>query len=164
MWYDPKIIKYPCNSETGNPSQEDLLKIMDEVPQYTYIAICDYLAEVIRRDETININSIEEKYYSHPVETTWQTHYLTSYYFLAYYYYKHKLDPSKAIKYVQLSLLERASYDSASALLVRFYIEGFGTKPNLEKAKEIWKKVKEEINAWPYKFEIHPYSVFNMEL
>ena len=164
MWYDPRVIKYPVNSETGNPSQEDLLKIMDEVPQYTYIAICDYLAEVIRRDETININSIEEKYYSHPVETAWQTHYLTSYYFLAYYYYKHKLDPNKAIKYVQLSLLERASYDSASALLARFYIEGFGVLKNENTAKKIWLKAKEEINTWPHKFEIHDYSVFNMEL
>jgi len=164
MWYDPKVIKYPCNNETGNPSQEDLLKIMDEVPQYTYIAICDYLAEVIRRDETININLIEEKYYSHPVETAWQTHYLTSYYFLAYYYYKHKLDPNKAIKYIQLSLLERASYDSASALLVRFYLEGFGVPVNKKKAKEIWLKARKEIETFPYRIEIHLYSVFNMEL
>ena len=164
MWYDPKIIKYPSNSETGNPSQEDLLKIMDEVPQYTYIAICDYLAEVIRRDETIDINLIEEKYYSHPVETAWQTHYLTSYYFLAYYYYKHKLDANKAIKYVQLSLLERASYDSASALLVRFYIEGFGVPKNENTAKKIWLKARKEIKTFPYRFEIHPYSVFRMEL
>lgn len=71
-----KKIKYPRNRETGNPSQEDLLKITDEVPEYTYIAISDYL----------------------------------------------------------------------------------------EKTKEVWKKAKEEINTWPYKFEIHDYSVFDMEL
>ncbi len=42
VWYDPEKIKYPRNSETGVPSQDDLLKIMDEVPEYRYIAIVDY--------------------------------------------------------------------------------------------------------------------------
>lgn len=164
MWYDPKKIKYPRNRETGNPSQEDLLKIMDEVPEYTYIAICDYLKEAIRRDEVVDIEELERKYYMHPVESAWQTHYLTSFYFLAYYHYRHNLYPLKAMDYLHMALQERASYDSSCALLIRFYIEGFGVKPNLEKAKEIWKKAKEEINTWPYKFEIHDYSVFNMEL
>ena len=102
MWYDKRAIKYPTNSETGIPSQEDLLKIMDEVPEYRYIAICDYLAEVIRRDETINIEELEKKYYSHPVETCEQKHYFTSYYFLAYYYFKHDLYPMKATTEVEI--------------------------------------------------------------
>ena len=164
MWYDPKKIKYPLNSETGVPSQDDLLKIMDEVPEYRYIAIVDYLIEVIRRDETINIELIEEKYYTHPVESNWQSHYLTSYYFLAYYYYKHNLSPLKAMDYLHLALLERCSYDSASALLVRFYLEGFGVPVSKKKAKEIWSKARKEIETFPYRIEIHNYSVFNMEL
>ena len=164
MWYDPKKIKYPMNTETGMPSQENLLKIMDEVPEYTYIALCDYLDEVIRRDETIEIESLEKKYYSRPIESAWQTHYLTSYYFLAFYYYKHNLYPFKAMDYLHLALLERCSYDSASALLVRFYLEGFGVPVNKKKAKEIWLNARKEIESFPYRFEIHNYSVFNMEL
>ena len=164
MWYNPKIIKYPLNSETGIPSQEDLLKIMDEVPEYTYTAICDYLSEAIRKDEELDIESLEKKYYSHPVDTSKQSNYLVSYYFLAYYYYKCNLSPLKAMDYLHMALQERTSYDSSCALLIRFYVEGFGVEPNLNKAKEIWKKAREEINTWPYKIEIHDYSVFNMEL
>lgn len=163
MWYDPRVIKYPVNSETGIPSQEDLLKIMDEVPEYRYIAICDYLCEVIRRDETIDIERIENNYYSHPVDTCIQKHYLTSYYFLAYYLFKHNLYPMKAMDYVHMALQEKASYDSSSALLVKFYMYGFGVKQNESKAKEIWLKARKEIASWPHRYEIHYLSVFNME-
>ena len=164
MWYDPKIIKYPRNIETGIPSHGDLLKIMDEFPEYRYFAITDYIDEAIKRNEQIDIASIEDKYYSHPVDTCSIKYYLVSYYYLAYYYYINKLNPQKAVEYLKLALLDAISYDSASALLIRFYLEGYGVERNESKAKGIWKKAREEISSWPRKFEIHPYSVFNMEL
>lgn len=164
MWYDSRVIKYPRNRETGIPSQGDLLKIMDEFPEYRYFAIADYIDEAIKRNKQIDIASIEDKYYSHPVDTCSFKYYLVSYYYLAYYYYINKLNPQKAAEYLKLALLDAISYDSASALLIRFYLEGCGVKRSKTKAKKIWLKAREEINSWPHKYEIHPYSVFRMEL
>lgn len=164
MWYDPKIIKYPVNSESGIPSQEDLLKIMEEIPSYKYTALCDYLAEVIRRDETINIENLEDKYYRRPVNTSKDANYLMSYFFLAYYYYKHDLYPCTAMDYLHLALLEQSSYDSASALLALFYMEGFGVKENMDKAKEIIFRARKEIDSWPMKYDIFHLSVYQFEL
>ena len=163
MWYDKNVIKYPLNSETGTPSLEDLRKIMEEIPEYRYIAICDYLSEAIRRGEAIDIEQLENKYYSHPVDTCTQKHYLTSYYFLAYYYFKNDLYPLKAMDYIHMALQEKASYDSASALLVKFYMYGFGVKQSEKKAKEIWLRARKEIESWPHRYKIHYLSVFNME-
>lgn len=164
MFYDPKEIKYPRNKVTGVPSQEDLLKIMNEVPSYRYIAICDYLNEIIKSGERIDIESFEDKYYSHPVDSSTQTHYLTSYFVLAYYYYLHNLYPLKAMDYLHLAMLEKCSYDSAKALLAKFYIEGFGVKKDINKAKQIIMEARKEIESWPYTIEIFPLSVFKMEL
>ena len=164
MWYDPKTIKYPRKIETGIPSQGDLLRIMDEFPEYRYFAITDYLDEAIKRNEQIDVASIEDKYYSHPVDTCSFKYYLVSHYYLAYYYYFNKLNPRKAVEYLKLALLDAISYDSASALLIRFYLEGYGVKQSKTKAKKIWLKAREEISSWPHRYEIHPYCVFRMEL
>lgn len=164
MFYDPKVIKYPRNKITGVPSQEDLLKIMDEVLSYRYIAICDYLIEIIRTGESIDIESLEEKYYSHPVDSDISTHYLTSYFFLSLYYYEHNLYPLKAMDYLHLAMLEKCSFDSAKALLAKFYIEGFGVNKDIDKAKQIIMKARKEIESWPYRIEIFPLSVFQIEL
>ena len=161
MVYDPMRIKYLNGTR---PSLLELEIIMDKYPRQTYLAICDYLSEIIWLNAITDIEKFEEKYYTRPVDTCTQPHYLTSYYFLALYYYKQRLSPEKALKYVRMALLERASYDSASALLITFYLEGYGVPKDREKAREIWLKAKEEIATFPCRIEIDDLSVFNMEL